>query len=135
MSEATKMRLSTTLFLFIMVGLSFSLSCAEAEDPKPTLKKTVSESNAQSGKLSLKLSWAAQTSVSAFHIYYVDDKQKTREIDSLQANSIDFSSPQIAIDESNMESWPSKGGKACFYVVADNGGVLSDPSDRACITL
>jgi hypothetical protein len=127
------MGLTSKLLLSLLFG--FSLSCAEAVDPQPVVKKTVNDSNSQSGKIALKLSWAAQTSVTAFHIYFVDDKLKTREIDSLQADSEDFSSPKIAIDDSNMESWPSKGGKACFYVVADNGGVLSDPSEKACITL
>ncbi|RYZ58188.1 MAG: hypothetical protein EOP07_07780 [Proteobacteria bacterium] len=127
------MRIPSLLVLGLLFGLC--ASCAESADPQPVVKKTISDSNSQAGKVSLKLSWAAQSSVSAFHIYYVDEKLKVREIDSLQSDSEAFSSPKIAIDDSNMESWPSKGGKACFYVVADNGGVLSDPSDKACITL
>ncbi len=119
-----------------VIGLTFALltACSEtASESTPTLR-TGQSKNGSVGN-SLRIKWGPQTDATAYHVYYVDANAKGREIDSLQRGSTNFANPVMTIDSSNMEAWPAKGSKACFYVVADNAGLLSEPSDKACITL
>lgn len=113
--------------MLVLVG------CADtaATDPAPRTSK-----NSTSGsRISLTLSWKAVSTVSTYHVFFVDPQNKTREIDSLMKGDNGFTTGQLIIDSNNLESWPKTGEKACFYVVAASNGVKSDPSARACITL
>ncbi len=82
----------------------------------------------------LQLSWSSQSGVAVYHVFYTDGKQ-AREIDSLPDSDEDFANPKMIINDTNMESWPAQGQRACFYVTADNGVLNSDPSEKACIVL
>ena len=116
--------------LLIFVGTA----CSDAKTD-PIAKKTPNSSDANVNRASLSLTWAAQPGLTSFHVFYLDPNKKSLEIDSLQKTDAEFNRPTIVIDSSNMESWPSKGSKACFYVVADAAGLLSDASDSACLVL
>jgi hypothetical protein len=124
--------------LLILTVVLMASACAEpAAETTPYAKKSGSGSATGQNANALVLNWNAQTGTTAYHIYFSDPtaQVKDREIDSLQKGAANFASPVLAIDNTNMEAWPSKGSKACFYVVAENAGSLSDPSDKACITL
>jgi hypothetical protein len=115
-------------FALLLLGAA---ACAEStpKDSVPTRGVTL---DAKGEKLLL--SWQAQNLVETYHVFYVNGL-KASEIDSLPKTDPDFSNPRISIDSTNMNSWPAKGSKACFYVVAENAALLSDPSDQACVTM
>lgn len=120
------------LFCTFNLCMTLGIACSSPKVNHAPVVERNSDSTAKNS--SLTLSWSPQT-VTVFHIYYIDDKLNTREIDSLSNTDANFSKPQISIDKSNMETWPAAGNEACFYVVAEANSVLSDPSDNACVTL
>lgn len=124
-----------SIAIFFLALAVWSCNSPEREAlPKKRGSVDVKSSDGEGGP-SLQLTWQAQSGpVTTYHVFYVNEG-KPREIDSLARSDAAFSSPKMTIDSSNMETWPEKGKQACFYVVADNSGVLSDPSDPACITL
>lgn len=118
----------------LALALSFiCLSCADVKKSEPVAAKKSANVKGLSSTSSLNLSWDAQSGVSVFHVFYKNPLNKIVEIDSITNPSAQR--PSLVIDHNNMESWPAKGQKACFYVVAEASGILSDSSDYACITL
>ena len=116
--------------LLVAIAILLHNSCGTPTVEKATVNK--SNSAESSNAYSLHLSWSPQSDTNYYHVFYVDDKQKAREIDGLDTANPAFSKPAIAINDSNMDSWPAKGQKVCFYIVAENSGLMSAASDTVC---
>jgi len=127
------MRIYNTLIT--VFTLSFLIGCSSGPgDKSGSLPKNGRDSRASYG-YNLLLSWSPQSDANRYHVFYVAPDKSEREIDSLAEGDLNFTSPKISIDSSNMETWPEAGQKACFYVVANNGAFKSEPSFTACIVL
>lgn len=129
----------------IMFVLLLSTACQESSI-QDNREKTVggqaaAASDAKAGAINskFKLSWSDQAAdVTAYHVFYNKDKATNTggaEIDSITATDADLSKPELIIDKTNMASFPPAGSKICFYIVAENEGAMSDPSDAACLKL
>ncbi len=86
--------------------------------------------------LKFKLTWLDQTNVvTAYHVFYNKDRSTNvggEEIDSIASKDQDLTNPELMIDKTNMASFPAPGSTLCFYVIAENEGAMSPPSDVVC---
>ncbi|RZA24025.1 MAG: hypothetical protein EOP10_11095 [Proteobacteria bacterium] len=124
----------------LILVLALMFACSKAAEIAPTVKaksdtKSGDSTSENGDKPSLTLSWKSAPEMSSYHIFYVDAKKKTREIDAVLKGDDTFDDGKMIIDQTNMEAWPKVGEKACFYVVADDDGLKSDPSSQACLIL
>ncbi|RYZ76542.1 MAG: hypothetical protein EOP04_31960 [Proteobacteria bacterium] len=126
--------------IILILASTLLFACSKAAETSPTLKaksetKSGDSTSEKDDKPSLTLSWKSAPEMSSYHIFYVDAKKKTREIDAVLKGDDTFDDGKMIIDQTNMETWPKAGEKACFYVVADDDGLKSDPSSQACLIL
>lgn len=129
------------------VSLSWSLvfslgiflwSCDSNETRKEGLRGQSGGADiTQSGAREFKLSWAPpKGKVTRFHIFYnqgVSSNKGGNEIDSFAVTPELLKAPQVLLNETNIDPFPTeRGSKLCFYVAQSNGNLRSDPSQPVC---
>lgn len=133
-----------TKYLHILLGLLAVAGCQEStvqDRREKTGGKNAASSEALPAQADLrfKLSWSEQAQpVTIYHVFYNQNKASNQggvEIDSINAKEHDLSQPELMIDKTNMAKFPAKGGSICFYIVAENEGFFSDPSEASCLKL
>ncbi len=125
----------------LMLFSLLSFSCTQSvPDERQNVRSKTTPSQGADGSTAkgpvLELSWnPVGGSVDAYHIFYVEEpvNEGGVEITSLMNSSPDFKQPRIKVDTQLVQL---KGGKsACFYIIADAAGTMSEASDAVCVDL
>jgi len=123
--------------LLVLVSLSCTQSIPDDRRSVSTQTTSAAGSDAKNAEgPTLELTWnPVEGAVDAYHIFFVEESvnQGGVEITSLMPSSNDFKQPRVKVDSKLVQL---KGRKsACFYVIADASGTMSEPSDPVCIAL